>query len=274
MDDTSRRTDLVIRTEFGAQLVGTIVDSRGRPVAAASVSIQQNLTTHWTITTDEHGRFACYGIPSGTYAIAAWHGNEGSLHYRAELQANRRVDVEIQTMPSRVAGYVVDPIGQPVADARVGVGTWGPEFFSARTDQDGHFDFGGVPAGEHDVSLVSDEGQRVWNARAHSTADAPVTLVFPRRTTVIGRVLLDGVPVTSFRIRVIVDETIEGPLLNAPDGRFTVHGIHAGKRWLDIDGDDFYKGMRIDIPLDIPEGGTFDVGDIAVTRHRSQRDSD
>jgi protocatechuate 3,4-dioxygenase beta subunit len=266
VDGAMPRTNLVIRTTYGAQLAGTILDSGGRPVANATVLVE-GLSRYWTNTTDGRGRFSLLGMTPGTYSITAWHDGEGARLYRVELRADRRIDVELQTMRSRLSGYVVDPTGRPVAGAYVDVGPWPvSQFFSLRTDMDGHFNVGGLPAGDHYVSLVQD-GQALWRARANSTVDAPVALVLPRRITLTGRVLLDGAPVTSFRVRVIVDEVIEGPLVHAPDGRFTVLDVPAGKRWLDIDGDDFYKGMRIDIPLDIPEGGSFDVGDIEVGRH-------
>jgi uncharacterized GH25 family protein len=272
VDGAKPRTNLVIRSTYGAQLVGTILDSAGRPAANATVQIQ-TLGYGTRTTTDEQGRFSFLGLPSGIYAIAAWHGNEGSVHYRLDLATNRRVDVEVPTMRSRVSGYVIDPTGRPVADALVDVrvGHW--SWFSTRTDLDGHFDFGGVPAGDHYVSLVH-EGQGVWGVRANSLADVPVTLVLPGLTTVTGRVVLDGVPVSKFRV--IVDVGALGrdsPPVDDTSGRFTQKDVRAGRRWIGVmDVED--KVFRRDISVDIPEGDVFDVGDIEVGRHVHKRARD
>ena len=275
VDGKTPRDGIVVRVDYGAQLVGTVFDAAGKPSPGAAVQLKSE--GYWNAVADDDGVFRFLGVREGDYVLAASSTTQSSERYRVELIRNKRVDVELHLVESSIAGIVVDTNGKPVAGARVSVRlrnqfhVWGRRDL---TDADGRFDVRGVPPGDYAVDARradQQDGETVGPETTVQSGDRAVKLVLPGVTTVTGRVLLDGAPLRSFGLIVAVrDGQGDGNWRQTPprmihrdDGRFTQRGVLAAARTIVIGGFDIAHKV---IDVDIPEGDVFDLGDINVDR--------
>jgi hypothetical protein len=260
VDGATARSGLVLHATYGAQLVGTVVDSNGVPTPNAPVTLRSYLWS-WDTKTDDSGRFRFFGFKSGPYQIEVAWRREASKRYSVDLRADTRLDVELVTEPSSIAGTVVDFHGRPVKGIEVNAGG-----YFDRSDDLGHFEIA-VPSGEYWASLSS-RGTVVAHERLHTgTHDARP--VMPGTTKISGRVTYKGAPVHAFVVHVNYPfELISSdnhlpsfPRIASTDGRFTIDGVFTGLRSIIIAGDDFPSGQ---LEVEIPEGDSFDLGDVDV----------
>jgi protocatechuate 3,4-dioxygenase beta subunit len=267
VDGATARTGLVIRVVYGAQLVGTVVDSTGSPAPNARVAIE-SFPRRWETRTDAHGRFRFQGMWPGSYGIEATIGREASRRLRIDLVADRRLDVELTTVPSTVEGTVVDSKGRPAAGVAIDMrNQLDLTSRSARTDASGHFEIT-APNGEYWTRLIT-HGTVVADIDLR-IGDHNVKLVMPGKTKIKGRVLLHGKPVHAFVIHISYSGEVvreenhltDMPRIASTDGRFTIDGVYAGRRAIVIAGDDFPTGTLHNV--EIPEGDSFDLGDVDV----------
>ncbi|MBA3452727.1 MAG: carboxypeptidase regulatory-like domain-containing protein [Deltaproteobacteria bacterium] len=199
LDGKRPRTGLVVHVAVGAQLVGTVVDPNGRPVAGARVRLASEDGSSFDDVTEADGRFALLGTPTGTFWVWATTAAQATSRVEVLLVRDQRVEVHLVLAESSLAGSVVDTKGEPIADAVVMARTKlmvVGRVPSEVTDSRGAFDFGGVPAGEYQLTAQRPEqnDSRRLDGTKVTVPDRTVKLVVPDVSSITGRVLLDGQP--------------------------------------------------------------------------------
>ncbi|HEY4055452.1 MAG TPA: carboxypeptidase-like regulatory domain-containing protein, partial [Kofleriaceae bacterium] len=171
----------------------------------------------------------------------------------------------------RIAGTVVDTHGQPVARARVNLLMTNLKssemtmiLAQDQTDANGRFDIEDLEWLTYDMR-VDPPGSQLGDAKSAlqrvTTGDLNVTFVLATSGAITGRVLLDGVPLTSCTLQLTNHVT---SMIKTIDGRFAWPRLAPGTYRLVLLGD----GMRRVVleALVIASGATLDLGDIAMTR--------
>jgi protocatechuate 3,4-dioxygenase beta subunit len=135
-------------TAFG----GTVVDELGKPVAEATVMIDQG---RWRdrIDADAHGKWKVPYLAAGKVALTA----TSKIHLAMPDQLvdhdgiHDKLDVIVRVkLGARVTGIVVDAQGKPVADASVSAGDR-----SGNSEDNGRFVLEGITPGLLDVSATT-----------------------------------------------------------------------------------------------------------------------
>lgn len=273
LDGVHDRSGVVVRVETGAQLVGTVVDDKGKPVSGARVGITME-SRRWSNSekTDASGRFAFIGIPPGSYVVAANSATQSTTRQRVQCPDHQRVDILLRLADSSIAGIVVDSHGDPVADIELVAQSkdFDSSFRRDTSDSKGKFDFGGVPPGAYRVTARRPEQTDSYDHEGVTvqSGDRSVKIVVPGVTTITGRVLLDNKPVTLFGLVVSDRDEMHWRqsfpiVVRTADGRFKQRGVATGDRTLVIAGPGFARRL---LDVKIVEGRTVDLGDIKVDR--------
>ena len=132
--------EVVVEVTPGGSIAGRLVDGDGRPVAGASVMAARSgeadrttisngrVTSGVQGLTTSTGAYELKGLVAGTYRMSALEGGR-PLRARgkpvavtlAAAEAKSGVDLAIDRPTGRIAGVVIGPDGQPLADAWVSV---------------------------------------------------------------------------------------------------------------------------------------------------------
>ena len=275
VDGTTPKTGVVVRVELGAQLVGIVLDPAGKPVANAVVNFTGNSFSS-AETTDRDGKFAFLGTPIGHFVIWGRHQARASRELTVELIDKQRIEVMVSLEDSSIAGRVVDSSGDPIAGVHV-VASPKVDGRGGRTGEDvtnskGEFDFGGVPPGVYEVRGRRPEAKSYDYSEpvVAKAGDRSVEVVIADGTTVIGRVLLDGKPMTYYAL--VISEPGEmnwrqswmPTTVRTADGRFREKGVAPGKRVVVVAGPGFARKVIEDV--EVTEDEVTDLGDINVDR--------
>ena len=263
LDGVHPKLDVVLRVERGATIGGVVVDATGKPVVDARIGAGSGQAR-----TDEHGRFLVTGLDPGPTDIRVDAERFGAPIQQVTLARGQHIDVRFVVTDSGIAGVVKDSHGDPVPDARVVAS--GPTDLYASADGFGHFELEGLPPGDYMLSALreSDHGDPQQLAHAHS-GDRHVALVVPDAAALVGRVVMNGVPVDYFGVVVSsdADPSYDTPdPVRAADGRFTREGLRPGTWFVSIVGPSFQRKTIKDVA--ITGGAPFDLGDIEVTAGR------
>jgi hypothetical protein len=179
-DESRARIDLEIPD---TELLGEVVDDRGRPVVAASVRAvgvqdEDGPSIQAKAQTDEEGRFRIAGLEAGTYAVAARSGGAESAMTELTLSEDLNPP-ELRLIlrdEFRIAGRVSSG-GSPVAGARIVTwpelaGNAGVSLQQAYTGPTGYFevDVAGEPGVFHFVVVAPGYAVHMGAAQA-STQD-------------------------------------------------------------------------------------------------------
>jgi len=278
IDGKTPRTGVVVRVEVGAQLVGTVVDPAGRPVAGASVRLANEDGTSYDAVTEANGTFALLGVSTGAFWVSATTAAQSTSRVEVTLVRDQRIEVHLVLADSSLAGIVVDTKGEPIAEAVVSarprllmVGRIPAE----RTDARGAFDFGGLPGGEYQlvVSRPEQNDARRLEGTKVTVPDRTVKLVVPDVSSITGRVLLDGKPLPYYGL--IVTDHPEFSWQDSPvavrsaEGRFTHKGVAPGS-WGVVIGAPGVARKVIENVV-VTEGKVTAMGDITLDRGQQLR---
>lgn len=223
----------------GGVVSGTIVDVAGEPLQGVRVRAlrlrSENgqlvaVATGWDRTTDERGRYRLFGLPSGSYVLAAAMNAEASGADRAQhrgfavtyfpgtpsiegaqtvrVQAGAELsalDVAVApTFTARVTGRAFDSGGEPMV-GRVQLtisrhaSTVTTEPVATRINADGTFELTGVPPGTYVLHAIGEGGFGrppqfgVATVVVEDRDPAPVTVQTSPGTTLEGRFIVEGV---------------------------------------------------------------------------------
>jgi protocatechuate 3,4-dioxygenase beta subunit len=178
------RFDVTLRS--GAKLTGRVLTKDGLPIPGAMVRVisgQASFIDPTTVTTDQEGSFSVAGVGVGRTIVfaravgycqdikletlgaimdrrSAARGGQGEVVVVGPEDKLVHVDIVLRSACT-VAGRVLDPDGEPVAGARIGLDVSGPmKFFAGRfdltggasvqttSDEDGQFLLIGINAGD------------------------------------------------------------------------------------------------------------------------------
>ena len=256
----------------GVDVQGRVVDREGRALADAGVYLTSR-GSRWTAgrvvtRTDAAGRFSIRDVP-GTQslgALAAGHLPSELVDLDTLDKSVQPVEFELVVDPGGAAltGVVVDPEGEPVADALVAIGgdrgyrnyrndetmieTWGPPF--TRTDAAGRFSLQALEPGTREVWVQAVDWPH-WTDEvelsAGATRELTVNLTNGARVHGVARDA-DGEPLAGARIHVFdapLDEDFlqggqvdfEGPITHLAtesdeDGSYELWPVPAGEVFL------------------------------------------
>jgi len=273
LDGKTPKTGVVVHVEVGAQIVGTVVDEKGRPVPGAKVSLVDADGASFDDTSGPDGRFAFLGTPEGAFWVWATTATQASSRIEAQLVRDQRVEVHLILADSSLAGIVVDSKGEPVAEAVIHarnrlivVGRIPPELTNAK----GTFDLGGLPAGEYELVVSRPEENdalRLEGTKVNAP-DRKVKIVLPDVSSITGRVLLDGKPMPYFGL-IVTDHPEfswqDSPVaVRSPEGRFTHKGVAPGTWGVIVGGPGVARKVLEGVV--VTEGKVTDLGDLAVDR--------
>lgn len=220
-----------LRLQRGATVRGTVMDTRGRPVDGARVTVASAGGF-----TDAEGRYAFSGVPKGPAQAMASH--------RAYRRQSREVSIESEMTTldwtfdagHRVAGRVVTEDRQPVPGAVVELRTGEKvdgRILRTTTTVEGGFEFEVVPQDDYRLrasadGLASRELERWLEVGREPTEDLLLTL--DPGAQISGRVLgLDADELS--RVRVRLESTAHGESQTTrPDwqGEYSLHGVLPG----------------------------------------------
>lgn len=205
----------------GATVEGRVVDSRGRPVADATVALGDDLDV---AVTDARGEFVLTDVELLADRVTASSGAGRGASELAPLAPYevRAVELVVDTV-RRLTGHVVDVGGAPVGYAEITAwSAQGAAVASARSDRLGRFWLDGVPL--DDVTLVAadrDGGLGELRVAADAPTDGLVVSLEPA-----GRLTVDYVGTFRGRFDVAVaDRARAWPT----DGGAAVASLAAGE---------------------------------------------
>ncbi|HUW59517.1 MAG TPA: sigma-70 family RNA polymerase sigma factor [Candidatus Bathyarchaeia archaeon] len=254
-DSSEDASELV--PDFYAVVHGVVVDTMGRPVPGAQVSLSNEhelkldaLYYKWdnpkpgvTLTTgsDHRGYFCFDAVPSKLEKEACrarvWALKPG-LFGEEDVRLNlhlREQYVEVVMRPAEpLGGVVVDEEGAPVRDAFVTAKARSET--TIVTDRSGHFLFEHLEPGFYEV-LALGTGNQFSRGGPFETGTMDVVIRLSRGCAIMGRVIgPDGAGVGGFRL--VVSQPLPGvrPFLAdvEPGGRFYIGGLTAGEYDLTI----------------------------------------
>ncbi len=276
--DGGERTGIVITLERGARLTGRTVDKTGAAVPGAEVRVLTNSNTIRRASCDRDGRFAIDGLPRMRVHVAAFGDGGSSQTALVDLQHGDKDITLALSATSSIAGVVVTPKGERVAEARVVAVPRATDDqlqrvdarlrgqLGAIADDDGGFTLAGLVPGEYHLRAIR--------------PGAPSALLEMKQGVLVETGATDA--------RVVVDDLgqIRGTLAFADGGApsrvsarlgvepprwfdgasFTLTNVPAGKNYLKLDGPELVAAAVSDV--EVPAGGTADLGTIRVVRGR------
>ncbi len=273
LDGVTPRRDIVVHVAVDAQLIGTVTDASGTPIAGATVIASDSTRRPYPNRSGTDGRFEFLGIKAGTYELVARTDSQASPSTHVTIANDQRAEAKLVVQDSGIAGTVVDAKGTPIPEARVSAMPDGrvsmANFSNDITDSRGHFNLGGLEPGDYrlDASWPNQTDRRVGAGEHVKAGNRNVKLVLETPATVTGRVLLDGSPVTSYGLLLTDHPEFSSngapSGIHAADGRFTLRGIQSGRWGIVLIAPGTARKTIDDIKIE--QGKTTDLGNIALS---------
>lgn len=256
-----RRDDVTLTIEEGGeQIAGVVVDSKGAPIAGASLNAYGNSDGGQSQTqSGDDGRFTLTGLKEGTYHINAYHHAHSQL-MRQNVAAPERNLRLVMLGKGTVEGVVLGAGGQPVAQfeilavsgRRERLDPWMESNFVQIRNEQGQFTLADVDAGENTL-VVRATGYAVktdWvEVREHDSTGG-LTIRLEPGGLVEGRVVNEaGAPVAGATIWDGATQPHERqwatPLAKSDaQGAFTIPSLSPGNHTLAADHPSYAPGTR------------------------------
>jgi RNA polymerase sigma-70 factor (ECF subfamily) len=220
ISETETDTQVDVQLGPGATVVGRVVDSDGRPIAGASVSISSpDGYRIRSVKTDAEGKYQFEGIevrqdayrllvehPDFIYSPATISVSQTGIVESTDIMLNRGVTLK---------GRVTDEVGNPIQDARVNA-SGGPTVIGGdtRTDANGEYHLKNIRSFYADATIVVDSPQftpTYKRVRLDSGKELPpVDFALKPGKTLIGRVVDEqSNPIEGVRLQFQTWEPIE-----------------------------------------------------------------
>jgi len=174
-----------------------IVDTVGRPLSRALVSVLVANGTTLSAVTDVLGSIALPMSPVGRYEIvsAKWQGIDVTPVERPFIELVKEATLRASVLVYDFELKVVDLFGLPLAGAGVTVRHPNGTLIIATTDPDGILKLSSIPTGRYTISVTYLGQTKELSEEAVNLAKAPVTMVVEVSERVLG--LFVGVAVIS-----------------------------------------------------------------------------
>jgi protocatechuate 3,4-dioxygenase beta subunit len=171
-------TGVLLRVRRGVELSGTVTDSRGRPVAGATVFVAREERTAYLFDTthvasalsDAEGQYRIEGLDphADGLALRVRHDDHPILERPLDLEeGSNRLDLVLEA-GATVSGFVFGQEGEPVSGAAVGLenepGRSSSERHTTLSTEDGSFEIAGVAAGTYRLNAVKEGYARSFAA--------------------------------------------------------------------------------------------------------------
>jgi hypothetical protein len=174
-----------------ALITGKVLDSDGRPVDGASVSVkvgESEKGSGRSFVTSRDGRFRLTGLPPGDHVVAARQSVQGVTTQK--VRAPGEITLRFPANPM-LDGSVMDDLGRPQARVRVEVSGGGDQR-SLRSDDQGLFHLRVLPGVEYKVQAFRPGDDQPAKATVKTSGlSTEVKLVVPHRALFTG-VVRDG----------------------------------------------------------------------------------
>lgn len=135
----------------GQQISGVVTDG-GQPVEAASVGVANSQGDTFFGVTDGNGSFQVSVTGPGPYD--AWAGAEGAAAVQRNVTAGGSATLALVRSGGSLSGTVTDSGGQPVDSALVRLVVGDVPLMTTRSNLDGSYDLGPLPAGAATLEVV------------------------------------------------------------------------------------------------------------------------
>jgi len=167
-----------------SRINGVVTDQDGSPLEEISVSVYQydakDEWWHWVTgaETDEFGEYSLGGLAAGNYRVefrdyygeyaVEYYENSPDLDSAKDIVVAKSTDVSginaSMVKASGISGVVTGPNGQtPLANVEVELERWTGDDWSWQdqtvTEQDGSYQFDGLPAGSYRIEFEDESGQ-------------------------------------------------------------------------------------------------------------------
>lgn len=252
-----------------ARLDVVVQDEHGMTVEGARVAVVPRGSSVWpdevARPVDANGQRVFTGLGPGRLVVHAMATGFLTLQETVELEEgqDRRVELTLQA-EALVSGVVVDGDGRPVPVGQVHAHSLGGDVYaSARLDEEGRFCLTGLPPGPVELSLGGRDLRLAEPVRLEAPAD-DVRIVSQGPTRVRARLVLpSGTPAPERIVIGLHEDSGSGSSRSKAwnDGRLLIP-VEAGPRILSVAGAGFAKA---ELRIDVPEGTTLDLGEIALS---------
>jgi len=172
---------IVMKLEPAVVLEGKICDTQGNGIPNTHLMLFWQLPgsgyEKWEdVTLDKQGRFEIRAIPYGRrYSVdisaqGYGRGSTSSIDTNAREARIQLPSIVLRTADQSVGGIVIDPLGNPVADAEVHAGGEGQPWCQIQSDKQGRFLIKGVCAGTVSLNGRHTDGQILMSGEIKAQA--------------------------------------------------------------------------------------------------------
>ncbi|GAB4527771.1 MAG: hypothetical protein Fur0018_13560 [Anaerolineales bacterium] len=217
------------------QVFGTIYAPDGSTLAAAAVTVSLPDGRPFQVTEAPTGTFALGGLPAGTYGIQAFPlGSQPyfcSIPQAFTVSSTLTQSISITLRDADLWGVTEDPLGNPVAGARVVIANRSGHALTSLSRTDGFWTLGGLPADDYWLTALPPYTQgSLLSPHPLSitlpTTSSPFTLTFRTPPKVVSGTVQaqNGTPIENAAVVAHrVDRAGEVPTLTAADGSYSMH---------------------------------------------------
>lgn len=240
-------------------IAGIVVDQLGAPVEGAEVHAHADAPFKFdNVKSDHDGRFAVHLELQPMQDVRLDADSESSIADPVVIGPSERERNAMLRLRSanRTTGFVVDRSGAPVGGAVIKAEGW------VTADRSGHFTL--RPARATEVTFVAEYPDQVGGTTqrvvVHS-GQQNVRVVLSDLSSIHGRLVRDGEPVTAFTIELAMNGySVAKRSFRSSDGTFEVEKVVPGSWTLTVGG----PGFRPKAVTVIASGREVDLGTIAV----------
>jgi protocatechuate 3,4-dioxygenase beta subunit len=222
-EDVGRREVELVLESATERLLGRVLDSRERPIEAASIHLEtgRGRTFSATALSGADGTFEFGALPAPPYVVQVDHSDYTPSTPVGVTTTSRPLQIRLEA-GADLSGVVLAAHDQePIAGARVSIRA-GEVSRSGRSARDGTFEFRHLPIGNYMLFVEADRfvSERRQSLLEASAANAPFERVALARAGSIAGAVVDRLGATVWNAEVAPD--------NPPDWQRAVRSDHAG----------------------------------------------